>query len=400
MWFALVGLGLAVLVVGDLYARRRLAGALTRLGVGARRVRWVRWLVAWLLFGYPLIAIVVIVVSLLADRPTLFWFDGAVSTWLLVYPFFLSLLVMVQALPYLLVFDVVHWLVRRRLDVATADRLRAIAVVAVVGGFTVYTPLRIIAEHEALRVRQHEVGSGVAGTPPFRIAFIADLQQDAHTDADRAGHVVELVNARRPDLVLSGGDWINNGPRYIDAAAATAGALRSRLGTFSVRGDHEHFAYVDREQSAREVERALAAQGVAMVSNELRWFEHHGKRIGVLFLDYNYIGGVDDAQLTTLIDGLARADFAIVVTHQFDAHVAALVEGKVDLVLGAHTHGGQVNPVVGLVHVPLARLETEYIDGRYQLGSTTAIMTAGVGYSLVPFRYASPGSIEIIDLRL
>jgi len=45
-------------------------------------------------------------------------------------------------------------------------------------------------------------------------------------------------------------------------------------------------------------------------------------------------------------------------------------------------------------------LETRFVDGRYALGSTTVIVTAGVGYSIVPLRYASPGSIEVIDLRL
>jgi predicted MPP superfamily phosphohydrolase len=77
-----------------------------------------------------------------------------------------------------------------------------------------------------------------------------------------------------------------------------------------------------------------------------------------------------------------------------------VLAGKVDLVLGAHTHGGQVNPVLGVTHVKLARLETDLIDGRYELGKTTVIITAGVGYSIVPFRYAAPGSIELIELSL
>jgi predicted MPP superfamily phosphohydrolase len=48
----------------------------------------------------------------------------------------------------------------------------------------------------------------------------------------------------------------------------------------------------------------------------------------------------------------------------------------------------------------LARLETELVDGRCQLDTTTVIVTAGVGYSIVPIRYAAPGSIELVDLRV
>ena len=38
--------------------------------------------------------------------------------------------------------------------------------------------------------------------------------------------------------------------------------------------------------------------------------------------------------------------------------------------------------------------------GIYQLGTTTVIVTAGIGYSIVPIRYAAPGSIELVDLRV
>jgi hypothetical protein len=137
-----------------------------------------------------------------------------------------------------------------------------------------------------------------------------------------------------------------------------------------------------------------------MLNNEVRWFEHAGKRIAVVLLNYNYIFRTDTATIDKLVASTAGADYKIVVTHQLDEALAAQLENTVDLILGAHTHGGQVNPVVGLVHVKLARLETRYVDGRYQRGKTTIIITAGVGYSIFPIRYASPGSLDFIDLRL
>jgi predicted MPP superfamily phosphohydrolase len=208
------------------------------------------------------------------------------------------------------------------------------------------------------------------------------------------------VNASRPDLVLAGGDWINTGPDHIEAAAAAAAELRSRLGTWSVRGDHEHFAYLDRARSVAAVERAMRQHGIAMLNNEVRWFEHAGKRIAVVFLGYNYIQRADPATIDALVASAAGADFSIAVTHQLDAALMARLEDRVDLVLAGHTHGGQVNPVVGLWHLAPARLETAFVDGRYQRGRTTVIVTAGIGYSVVPFRYAAPGSIEIIELTL
>lgn len=399
VWFVFVAAALALVTAGGLYTRRRVAVALLDLGVGPRRVRVVRWAIAWLLFAYPLIVILAVVVSLLAGRDTLPRFDGLLASWLLSIPFAWAMLVVLQAVPWLLAIEVAHLTVRWRRGVAAAARLRALLVLGAVGVFAIYTPARIVAERDMLRVRHHRVGSSAeTATSPFRIAFIADVQQDDHIDAERAREVYAVVNASQPDVVLAGGDWINTGPDHIDAAAAAAATLESRLGTFSVRGDHEHFAYLDRKRSVAEVERAMRAHGIAMLDNQVRWFAHQGKRIAVVFLSYNYIHRTDRATIAALVASVADADYSIAVTHQLDSGLIDLLADRVDLVLGAHTHGGQVNPVLGVTHVAPARLETDFVDGRYQRGATTIIITAGIGFSIVPFRYAAPGSIEVIEL--
>ena len=400
MWFLYVVVGLVLLIISGLYARRRIAGALAHVGVADRPVRVVRWAIVWLLFGYPVLVILTVLGSRLLGRATMPRLDGLVASWLLAIPFVWALLVVAQSTLWLVAIDLVYLLAGRRRRTATAARLRALAVLTAVGAFAIYTPARILLERGDLRVRHHDVGSPASGPPPLRIGFVTDVQQDVHTDADRAREVYAMVNAHAPDIVLSGGDWINTGPDYIESAAAAASTLESRLGTFSVRGDHEHFAYVDRERSVAEVERAMRAHGVTMLSNEVRWFEHCGKRIAVAFLNDNYIHRTDAATIEALIATTKGADYTIAVTHQLDAKLAALLEDHVNLVLAGHTHGGQVNPVLGITHINLARLETQLVDGRYQLGATTVIVTAGIGTSVVPVRYAAPGSVEVIDLWL
>lgn len=407
MWFVFLGIGFAILIAGGLYLRSRMSRALTVLGAPSRWTRGLRYLVTWLLFGYPLIAVSTVVYALVSGQSGMGRHDGPLVTWLLVYPFFVTLLVLVQSLPWLLAFELARALVRlsRRLGLAPApwpraSRVVAVATLLVLGGFALYTPVRIALERGEVRTRSYQVavGEGAPQVPPFRIAFLADLQQDVYTGPAELAPIIERINGMSADVVLSGGDWINSGPDHIEAAAVTASALRGRLGTYSVRGDHEHFAYFDRERSVAEIERALAARGVPVLANEVRWFSHHGRKIGVLFLNYNYIVRTEEPKIRALVAELEAADASIVVSHQFDERVAALVAGKVDLVLAAHTHGGQVNPFLGWAHRSLARVETRYVDGRYSLGGTEVIVTSGVGYSVVPFRYASPGSIELVEL--
>ena len=108
MFFVFVFVGLALLVVAGLYVRRRLAEALTQLGAGARTVRIVRWALAWLLYGYPVLLIGGIVLSRLLGHATIPRLDGLVASYLLGLPFILAVLVVLQAAPWLLVVDLAY----------------------------------------------------------------------------------------------------------------------------------------------------------------------------------------------------------------------------------------------------------------------------------------------------
>ncbi|MFN0249491.1 MAG: metallophosphoesterase [Kofleriaceae bacterium] len=404
MWFVWLAIALALLVGAGMYVRRRVISAIAAFGVGRRGQTIASYLVLWLLFGYPVIAFSTVGVVLVLGGEQMGPPEHALVTWGLVVPFFWAALVVGQSMPYLVVIDVVAW-VRRKLSKAPPGmtRRRAGVVLGVIGAFAVYTPARILWERNDLDWRHHEVKvtkDTVAAAPPprFRIGFIADVQQDTITDAAYVEGVTARLGNEQLDLVLSGGDWINMGPNHIAAAARSAAQVRSRLGTFSVRGDHEHFAYVDRQRSVNEVSDAMQSRGVAMLHNEVRRFDHHGRTIAVVFLTFSYPARTAANEIESLIASVADADVSVLVTHQLDSEVAAMARDRIDLVLAAHTHGGQVNPVLGVWHVPLARIETPYVDGRYQLGATTLVVTAGVGYSIVPFRYASVGSVDVIDL--
>ncbi len=399
MWFLFLGIALSLVLVGGLYFRRRFVGALETLGVQKRTLRVVRYLVLYLLFAYPVLVFAFVVGSVVLGQESFTLEPSGMLMWVLVWPFWISVLVVLQSLSFFLLIDLAGALVRKTFSVALVQRYRSSLCLAVVFVFALYTPGRIILERDTLHVHHYEIGEDSGDA--FRIAFVADLQRDAHTDTARTEHLVDLVNEQAADLILFGGDWVNTGSDYIDEAASAGGGFTSRLGTFSVRGDHEHFAYRDYKRSVVEVTKALEEQGVQMPNNEVRWFEHEGKRIGVAFLSYNYIVRSPEAVIRKLMEELESADYAILLTHQFDSFVASLAEDRVDLVLAGHTHGGQVNPVLGFFHVPIARVETAYVEGRYRLGSrTTVIVTAGIGFSIAPFRYASPASFEILDLRL
>jgi predicted MPP superfamily phosphohydrolase len=395
VWFIWLAIGLALVVAGGLYVRGRMVAAAAVLGLGRRGQRAIRWVMAWLLFAFPVIAFASVGLAIALGWGRMADTDSQLA-WFLTVPFVITVLVVLQSAPWMLLLDGI-----RRIRRAPLTPRQAMLLLAPVAVFTIYTPARILYEYGDLRWRHYTIAAPHAqgaAIPPFRIGFIADVQQDHHFDAAQALAVMTRLAAAKPDVILSGGDWINQGPAHIAAAARTAASAPSRLGTFSVLGDHEHFAYFDRKRSVAEMTAAMRAHNVALLDNEVRRFDHHGRSIAVAFLTYSYPNRTPRAEIDRLLTSVAGADVRILVVHQLNREVAALARDRVDLILAAHTHGGQINPVIGFLHAPLARLETPYIDGRYQLGSTTIIVTAGVGYSIVPFRYASPGSVEIIDV--
>ena len=123
MWFIYVIVGLALLVITGLYVRRRITEAMRYFGIGERSVRIARWSMLWLLYGVPLLIIVIVIASRVLGLATLPRFDGLAGSWLLVFPFAWAMLVVFQAMPWLVVLEVAHLIVRRRRGAATAARV-------------------------------------------------------------------------------------------------------------------------------------------------------------------------------------------------------------------------------------------------------------------------------------
>jgi hypothetical protein len=215
MWFVLAGVALIVVTAAGVYVRSRIAAALATMGVRPRRVRVTRWVIGWLLFAFPVVMVATIVGRILlgVHVPVL---EGRVFAWLCAIPFGWAMLVVLQSTPWFVAIDVAAAVARRGRAAARVPRARAIALLVVAAAFAVYTPARVAAERDQVRLRRHVVSArDRTGAARLRIAFVADVQQSAHTDAASARAIYARLVAEAPDLALSGGDWIDRGPDHI-----------------------------------------------------------------------------------------------------------------------------------------------------------------------------------------
>jgi predicted MPP superfamily phosphohydrolase len=197
---------------------------------------------------------------------------------------------------------------------------------------------------------------------------------------------LKQVQAERPDMVVFIGDVFegHSGPDLILLAALRR--LSAPLGVWGVLGNHEYHT-VGKDNSA-----IFEAAGIHLLRNA--WF---ALRPGLV------IAGVDDAAATDR-GGAGVTPLNVTLAHRppgallLFSHTPLALEGiggaGVDLMLSGHTHGGQIWPFGYLVQQRFPLLE-----GRYDLGESTAIVSRGVGTWGPRMRLWKPAEIVRITLR-
>lgn len=206
---------------------------------------------------------------------------------------------------------------------------------------------------------------------------------------ERLARIVAQVNALKPDLVLLAGDYVSDkamATRHYPTQAAIApfAALRPRLGTIAVLGNHDH------ERGAAEMRRALRAAGVTTLAND-------AVRAGPLA-----IGGLDDsttdhADLPATLAALRRTGgFPILLSHNPDPF--RKLSDKVSLMLAGHTHCGQVRlPIIGALTYG-SNYGARYGCGVVRERGRVMVVGAGLGTSELPIRFGTPPDLWRITI--
>jgi predicted MPP superfamily phosphohydrolase len=216
----------------------------------------------------------------------------------------------------------------------------------------------------------------------------------------------------QPDLVLATGDLIENDSGIEPLVEALAG-LEGRLGRFYVLGSHDYFqsafrpsAYLKYFQKDPERVKALPADVERLEASlqEKGW--HPLTNATAVVHDGAAavrIAGVDDPYIRRhRTDHIARASddaLAIGLVHAPDV-VSEWVLTGYDLVLGGHTHGGQVRlPFVGAV-VTNCSLPAALAGGLHRVGSGWLHVSPGLGSGrFAPIRFARPPEATLLQIR-
>lgn len=229
-----------------------------------------------------------------------------------------------------------------------------------------------------------------SGVPPMRLLLLSDIHVGGpDMPPARVARIVEQANRLGPDLVLIAGDFITDkrlATRHYshDEAVAPLAALRPRLATLAVLGNHDHW----RDPAAAH--RALARAGIRVLDNQ-------AVQVGPIA-----IGGLDDAftgrdELPATLAALRRLRGPrLLLSHSPDPFAEPAPD--VFLMLAGHTHRGQVAlPLIGPLST-LSKYGRRYACGLVREGGRTLIVTAGLGTSGIPLRLGAVPDMWLVEL--
>lgn len=341
--------------------------ALAPAGAPAARAYWI--VVVLVAAAFPLSRFVigrwpVALVSLLA---------GVGAYWLLVLMYGLPLLLLVEVAGLFLPADVTV--------AATGIVLAILAGAAAYGGWRARRP--VVVRHEV------EIAKPGGKYRDLHIALVSDTHLGLINGPRQARQMVELVRSLQPDLILHGGDLIDDDVRPFLARrmAEELKGLKAPLGTYVIMGNHD-FGEEHPGQYRRELERV----GIRLLVDEWVKVDESLYIIGRDDLSGRWRTGRERMPLSALMQGVDPALPLILMDHQ-PSRLAEAEQAGIDLMVSGHTHRGQMFPN----HLVTRRVfEVDW--GYLKKGAMHVIVSLGFGTWGPPVRIGN--APEVVSIRV
>lgn len=251
-------------------------------------------------------------------------------------------------------------------------------------------------ELNSFKIYSEDLPSGFDG---YRIAHISDLHNAQF--GKNNNKLVSLLSEAKPDIIAITGDIVDSRRTNCDVSFEFVKRILEIAPCYYVTGNHE--ARIGEEYSS--FKERMQEAGVSILDNKTITLEHAGSTIKIIGLeDPTFsVSGTTEMEAEVVADNLRKLTdtekkFTLLLSHKpefFDVYV----ENNIDLVLSGHTHAGQfVIPFIGGFIAPGQGFFPEYDSGLFKDGSTSMIISRGIGNSIFPLRVNNRPEIILIEL--
>ena len=218
---------------------------------------------------------------------------------------------------------------------------------------------------------------------PMRIVGISDLHLGYTISKKELSRWVEMINAENPDMVIIGGDLVDNQlrPVWMHSLDRELLKIKAPLGVYACTGNHEYISGI--KNSADFYTRS----GITLLRDSV--LQTNGLTI---------IGREDHSRknrktLPELIKNSDNRTFSILLNHQPYYLDEAVREG-IDFQFSGHTHRGQVFPA-SLITDKIFELSQGYIQKK----NTHFYVSSGLGIWGGKFRIGTRSEYLVLDLE-
>ncbi len=225
--------------------------------------------------------------------------------------------------------------------------------------------------------------SSLPGAGPLRIALISDV----HNNREMMARCVEVLEEKKPDLIIFGGDLVLNSERM----ARTRGIirllerLRTVAPTYAILGNQDY-------ESLAQVERICATAGVPLLRNQaLDWQTPSGATLRIVGLgDWNE--GDEQPARCLPLRGQESGPILLLSHDPESRHL--LQDYGWHLMLSGHTHGGQLG--IPFTHKPIC-FRSDMPAGYYAENGRHHCVSRGVG-SIYGMRFFCPPELVLLSV--
>jgi len=219
----------------------------------------------------------------------------------------------------------------------------------------------------------------------IRIVHLSDLHCEAKPllEPDLAA----LVRMQQPDLIVFVGDLANDS-QGIRTSESLLRELALIAPVYAVRGNWDYSPW----NSAEMYRRA----GVTLLEAETATLNIRGSAINIAG-----VGAGETGESIRVLSTVPTGAFTVFLNHYPDEIERVGSQGRANLYLAGHTHGGQVAlPFYGAL-VTLPRFDKKYESGLHRVGDTYLYVSRGIGVEGDPaprVRFAAPPELVVIDV--
>lgn len=223
----------------------------------------------------------------------------------------------------------------------------------------------------------------------FRVTVFSDTHNGIFGNAMPIERITKAVNATSPDFVLVPGDYVYFlHPDAFEKKFAAFADIAAPV--FAVLGNHD-LGLPGPDLSAPLNEK-LSALGVRMIDNEAVRLSNSRFDIELVGLSDEWAGHQD----FTLLERPSEAP-RLILTHHPETVFLLNAPMPADLLIGGHTHGGQIQ--LPLITCLVTRICGNNAYGLRNYYGVLVFTTSGTGMVGLPMRFRVPPRIDVLNVR-